>query len=545
MCSGTSRDLNEATGTMALAPRLVRVAVVIAWICLLISAVLGSTQDQWVQWALQRQFELQVGLPLNCVVLAATHGSFNAADDGYFDQPHLAASGQTLFAQKLSLAKQLEFGVRRLFLEVHLVAGEARVCRGGGAIQTMCDVAAANTPSGAAPICEAALGFEDLGSSTGCTSTDSTLSEILAIICTFLVSAAGQHAVLMLRLEDRSGGDVSVGATVAAAVGDLVYRPSDKSQTEWPSIAALRALGRRVVIETDSTAAWVSSDAFPIASQPAAPHSYACWLQLQLGFIVLTVDAWVCAAPSQAKNVQGLPSCGFTESGTSTDLRTLPFPAVTESRLQVDLCTLISDHSDVDVVGRSSSVCGSNFKSQYRIRGLDTTGALTSDKVQQLAACDVTVALELATTSRLRDTVWSWAEGAGLVGGDQGAVMAAASSGRWMQADKASVRAVACRATTNVDNTLLWNIDPTLHTFAAASTACAVNYEFAAPRSALENRLLLNELRREAVSNVWVAATANPGASSGAGSRWAPLTGLLVAGVAITVAAFLAVPPTL
>lgn len=184
-------------------------------------------QDSWVAWALDQQVRLQRHLPLDELVLPATHNSYNAAGDGYFNERHLIASGQVIHNQRLSLAQQLNLGVRRITLQVHWVFDSLRVCLGGGALATACQRAAAST--GVSNACERALNVEDTGEHTGCRRTDPTLSATLGVVASFLASDAGAQAVLVVTVEDRTeGGVAQMDAALAAAFGELMYVPADK-----------------------------------------------------------------------------------------------------------------------------------------------------------------------------------------------------------------------------------------------------------------------------------------------------------------------------
>ena len=112
---------------------------------------------------------------------------------------------------------------------------------------------------------------------------------------------------------------------------------------------------------------------------------------------------------------------------------------------------------------------------------------------------------------------------------DDGAVIAAATDGRWMQADKNTERPVACRSTdASAQVSELWQLTTTKYTFKAGASACVEGFEFAPPANQAENLLLLNELRRQAIGSAWIASSTHPGANGAVRSA--------VSGMALAVA---------
>jgi hypothetical protein len=75
-------------------------------------------RDSWLDWALGNQRTLAIDEPINWVQHLSTHNANNNIADGETLDPN----------QVWSMSDQLDLGSRFLWLDLHWVAGQARLC---------------------------------------------------------------------------------------------------------------------------------------------------------------------------------------------------------------------------------------------------------------------------------------------------------------------------------------------------------------------------------------------------------------------------------
>jgi len=137
--------------------------------------------------------------------------------------------------------------------------------------------------------------------------------------------------------------------------------------------------------------------------------------------------------------------------------------------------------------------------------------------------------------------MWSWEVGTGLSQHTLGAVIVAATPGRWQQDHLASRHQVACAAVSeSVPSLQRWTVSASLHSFSTAAKGCSPGYHFTPPQSHSDNSALLTSMRREGVPEAWVAASTQPVTTSAAGALHCPL--LSVMGVVLLFVTVLASP---
>lgn len=182
-------------------------------LCLTLLLVLAApARADWLQGSLAFQYELGSSVPLVNAPWVGTHNSFNAATEppSNPDDPN----------QRLSLARQLDVGVRSLELDVHNIGGVPLVCHGFGADRNH----------------------------AGC-STERPFDVRLREISGWLEDHPDQ--VILLYLEDHLEGGYKAGARMLATeLGSRLYKPPAGRCTGMPLSVSrddVRRAGKQVL----------------------------------------------------------------------------------------------------------------------------------------------------------------------------------------------------------------------------------------------------------------------------------------------------------
>jgi hypothetical protein len=86
---------------------------------------INTFHNSWMDWALRNQRDLAQDEPVNWVMRLGTHNSFNSTSDGH-------DTGPLLPNQFYSMTDQLRSGARVLSIDLFQLAGDVRLCHGGG-----------------------------------------------------------------------------------------------------------------------------------------------------------------------------------------------------------------------------------------------------------------------------------------------------------------------------------------------------------------------------------------------------------------------------
>jgi hypothetical protein len=86
---------------------------------------INTFHNSWIDWALRNQRDLAQDEPVNWVMRLGTHNSFNSTSDGH-------DTGPLLPNQFYSMTDQLRSGARVLSIDLFQLAGDIRLCHGGG-----------------------------------------------------------------------------------------------------------------------------------------------------------------------------------------------------------------------------------------------------------------------------------------------------------------------------------------------------------------------------------------------------------------------------
>lgn len=198
-------------------------------------------------------------------------------------------------------------------------------------------------------------------------------------------------------------------------------------------------------------------------------------------------------------------------------LSTSAIITTTQNGTIVDGCLFVADDTSLNVRNASWATT-----SDYP--GVDTAIQATSPFYDQtllpitnLTACGISFTLNTTLSDTTADmgiapfrelaysSIWSWAPdqpASATTGNDSQqrcAGLSLASGGRWTVLNCQDRHQAACRATGRPH---VWHIPSQRGTYAAVDNNCPAGYSFAVPRTALENRYLLEALQREAAAEV-------------------------------------------
>lgn len=345
------------------------------------------TPDAWAVATLAFQRELTADRPINAASWLSSHNAYNTLADGYY-APN----------QVYSMTDQLRLGVRHLMLDVHWVNDMVRLCHG--------------------PVCDP----RDRFYYHGLRELDHWLR---------LPENAGE--ILLIRFEDDVDDAYASAMTepIRLIFGDRVYRPAEKPPDSWPTLNALRSLGKQIIFFSEGNT-WGGQWVFTDWHEPTYPLDK-----------VFHFD-------------RNWPACTYTDdNGVAWPLDRAAFSEFYEARLDL---------------GRD-------------------TGLINQAVMQDLLVCGVSViGTDRLMPARSAHGVWSWA-----VNRPNGSGQCAAlrgDDGRWLDADCAESRPFACVRPNDPTD---WRVTVSTGGWSAGAAACAAEfpgYNFGLPRNADENRRL-------------------------------------------------------
>lgn len=169
----------------------------------------------WADWALANQRTLAIDEPYSWTMHLVTHNANNNWADGRLGDVFVGDPNQVW-----SLSDQLDLGSRGLWIDLHWLAGDVRLCHGlGGPLHL------------------------------GCTSDDRPFAYAAREIADWLARNPGE--IVFLGLERYlEGHDAEVVTTLNTFFGDEIYRSvdADRQTNPWPSRRELLTAGKQVII---------------------------------------------------------------------------------------------------------------------------------------------------------------------------------------------------------------------------------------------------------------------------------------------------------
>ena len=177
----------------------------------------ASFRDSWLDWALTNQRDLAIDEPINWVLHISTHNANNNIADGETVDPN----------QAWSISDQLDLGSRFIWLDLHWVSGQARLCH--------------------AHVIEKGPEFH-----VGCGAADRQFGYALHEINAWLEDNPDEIVVIDLEAY-MEGNNSHLIDPIVEILGSKVFRQSERTDDRvdagrWPSRRELRAMGKNVIV---------------------------------------------------------------------------------------------------------------------------------------------------------------------------------------------------------------------------------------------------------------------------------------------------------
>eukprot|EP01111_Echinosteliopsis_oligospora_P011655 TRINITY_DN3895_c0_g1_i1.p1 TRINITY_DN3895_c0_g1~~TRINITY_DN3895_c0_g1_i1.p1 ORF type:complete len:679 (+),score=183.76 TRINITY_DN3895_c0_g1_i1:66-2102(+) len=409
--------------------------------------------DPWVQFALQTQRNLELQHPIDQLPMIGSHNSYN-----FIKYPFFTPN------QRLTITEQLDLGVRWLELELHYIPklattqqGAFRICDGSLKMQLYC-TGLAWTPC-------TMIGIKDYGEDTGCRENSANLTSVFTEISSWISTHPRDIVVVSFR-DKISITDLSRNRNIPALInqwlvayfGGLIFTPSERYRVpSWPTAQQLLSDNNRIIFNSNKASNY---------------GNYTIHHELR-GFQNTT---------SSVKYFSGFPTC------TSTDPHYVQLGRPDWGYFQED----------------QGSFSVPLMPALYN--GPEQVGVFTDPIAYDVMMCGYTMMLDDIDETAVRKAVWSWAEGHPAVNQTNMCTTMEPYSGRWYSEPCfGSTRFFACVSDDDNSDWVVGNFSSVKFS-SPLDESCPDGYSFSTPRSAYENRQLIEYMKKTSITEkIWLS----------------------------------------